>query len=330
MARLDELTDPQFEDFLSSIYLTMLRLGQPTRDGLVETGLHPGDVDRAAQFLVSRELITEASAGSWEILPPETALPRLASALEERARTTRSTASELSALWQQARYEPGQNAFLGVEMLTSVDEIVLAAYALAATAQERIRIFLDGSPAALRIVLDATERAPRPAVGPGAISMVVDVALFEHEGVLPSLEAAVSAGQKIRVADGLPFSGMVVDDKAGLVDLSSHDERADGSFLVRRRAPAAALAALFEVAYELATPLGPTLQRVAGGEDAPLDDRDRRILGWLATGASDQQIARHLGVSTRTVERRVAALMNVLGSATRFQSGVQAARRGWI
>lgn len=331
MARLDELTDPQFEDFLTSTYLTMLRLGRPTREGLVASGLHPGDVDRATQLLVSRELIAETGPGSWEVLPPDTALPRFAAALEARARSSRNTASELGALWRQSQEDPGEKAsFAGVEMLRSVDEIVLAAYVLAATAQTRIRVFLDDSPAARRIVLDSTERAPRPVVGPGAISMVVDVALFQNEGVLPALEAAVKAGQRIRVADGLPFSGMVVDDKAALVDLSRHDDRADGSFLVRRRAPTAALAALFEVAYELATPLGPTLERAAGAEEPPLEERDRRVLSLLATGASDQQIARHLGVSTRTVERRVAALMKVLGSATRFQSGVQAARRGWI
>ncbi|WP_109470988.1 helix-turn-helix transcriptional regulator [Ornithinimicrobium cavernae] len=331
MPRLDELTDPQFEDYLSSLYLTMLRIGRPTREALVATGLHPHDVDRAASFLVGRQLITPSGPGAWEVLPPETAMPRLADALEARARATRTTAHELGALWRQSRTESDAPAFVGVEMLHSVDQVVLAAYSLASTAQQRIRIFMDESPASLRLIRDEPNSVVRPTVPPSAVSMVVDVALFAHEGVLARLETAANSGQKIQAGDGIPFSGLVVDDKAALVDLSRHDERADGSFVVRRRSPTAAIAALFDVAFELATPMVPTVARLAGEtDDAPLEARDRRILSLLATGATDQQIARSVGVSTRTVERRVSRLMNTLSAGTRFQAGVQAARRGWI
>ncbi len=331
MARLDELNDPQFEDYLSALYLTMLRTGRPTREALVDSGLHPADVDRAAAFLVSRQLIAPAGPGEWEILPPEIAMPRLAATLEARARTTRNTASELAALWRQSRAAPEEPAFVGVQMLQSVDQVVLAAYSLSATAETRIRVFMDNSPASLRLLRENPETVVRPAVPPAAVSMVVDVALFGHEGVLERVEAAANDGRRVRVSDGLPFSGLVVDDKAALVDLSRYDERADGSFVARRRAPTAAIGALFDVAYDLSTPLAPTVARAAGETDeAPLAPRDRRILGLLAAGATDQQIARGVGVSTRTVERRVARLMNLLGAATRFQTGVQAARRGWV
>jgi DNA-binding NarL/FixJ family response regulator len=50
----------------------------------------------------------------------------------------------------------------------------------------------------------------------------------------------------------------------------------------------------------------------------------------LTVGASDQVVARQLGVSVRTVERRVRYLTEHLGAATRFQAGVQAVRRGWV
>ena len=58
--------------------------------------------------------------------------------------------------------------------------------------------------------------------------------------------------------------------------------------------------------------------------------RDQTILALLAAGAPDATIARQTGVSQRTVERRVRALMDRLGAGTRFQAGVQAARRGLI
>ena len=37
-----------------------------------------------------------------------------------------------------------------------------------------------------------------------------------------------------------------------------------------------------------------------------------------------------LGLSLRTVRRRVADLMTELGADSRFQAGVEAARRGWL
>ncbi|HEY8820946.1 MAG TPA: LuxR C-terminal-related transcriptional regulator [Dermatophilaceae bacterium] len=61
-----------------------------------------------------------------------------------------------------------------------------------------------------------------------------------------------------------------------------------------------------------------------------LDLRDARILSLLSDGRSDSTIARESGISVRTVERRVRSLMDRLGAKTRFQAGVQAARRGWI
>ena len=41
-------------------------------------------------------------------------------------------------------------------------------------------------------------------------------------------------------------------------------------------------------------------------------------------------IARKLGISLRTVRRRMAELMSDLGADTRFQAGVEAVRRGWL
>ena len=49
-----------------------------------------------------------------------------------------------------------------------------------------------------------------------------------------------------------------------------------------------------------------------------------------ASGAKDEQIARTMGLSLRTVRRRIAELMIELGADTRFQAGAEAARRGWL
>ncbi|MFD0381698.1 response regulator transcription factor [Streptomyces stramineus] len=68
----------------------------------------------------------------------------------------------------------------------------------------------------------------------------------------------------------------------------------------------------------------------ATGIGTQIDARDRQILTLMASGATDDAIARRLGLGRRTVVRRVSALLAMLGATTRFQAGVQAARRGWL
>lgn len=56
----------------------------------------------------------------------------------------------------------------------------------------------------------------------------------------------------------------------------------------------------------------------------------QRLLRLMRTGAIDETIARELGVSLRTVHRRITRLQNLLGVRSRFQLGVTACERGWV
>lgn len=77
--------------------------------------------------------------------------------------------------------------------------------------------------------------------------------------------------------------------------------------------------------------LGAVFPHLSEPESAPPfgSPCDIQILRLLAAGATDESIARHLGISGRTVQRRVRALMDDLGVQTRFQAGVQSALRHW-
>jgi DNA-binding NarL/FixJ family response regulator len=54
------------------------------------------------------------------------------------------------------------------------------------------------------------------------------------------------------------------------------------------------------------------------------------VLELLQLGLKDETIARQLGISLRTVRRRIAMVMDEVGATTRFQAGIEAARRGLI
>lgn len=56
----------------------------------------------------------------------------------------------------------------------------------------------------------------------------------------------------------------------------------------------------------------------------------QRLLRLMRTGATDRAIARELGVSLRTLHRRIARLQSLLGVQSRFQLGVLAAELEWL
>jgi DNA-binding NarL/FixJ family response regulator len=93
---------------------------------------------------------------------------------------------------------------------------------------------------------------------------------------------------------------------------------------VRQPALVGALTLLFETYWDQAVALPDLDTR------RPRVDIRGSLLRQLAAGAKDEQIARTLGLSLRTVRRRVAELLIELGVDTRFQAGVEAVRRGWL
>ncbi|HEX4726759.1 MAG TPA: helix-turn-helix domain-containing protein [Jatrophihabitans sp.] len=68
---------------------------------------------------------------------------------------------------------------------------------------------------------------------------------------------------------------------------------------------------------------------IRAAPDSPTRD-ERNLLERLATGSTDEAIARRLGISDRQVRRRTARLLQRLGVSSRFAAGAEAVRRGWL
>lgn len=144
-------------------------------------------------------------------------------------------------------------------------------------------------------------------------------ALQEAPGVLTG-RAAV--GEHIRVLPEVPTRLAIVGGRALVPEpLGVGNER---RIALRQPALVRLVTAWFDQLWDGASAV-PTLDR---GEARP--DLRRLLLAQLADGVKDEQIARSLGLSLRTVRRRIAALMRELGVDTRFQAGVEAGRRGWL
>jgi len=70
---------------------------------------------------------------------------------------------------------------------------------------------------------------------------------------------------------------------------------------------------------------------VAGGDwYARLSPHHHELIRLLASGLTDEAMARKLGISERTVRRRVGDITSVLGTDSRFQAGVRISQLGWL
>ena len=137
-----------------------------------------------------------------------------------------------------------------------------------------------------------------------------------------ALAARAAVGEQIRVLPELSTRLLVIGDSHAV--LPEPLGYADAPLaVVRQRGVVEAMTQWFELLWERA--VAPPLE-----SEEPRVDLRRFLLQQLADGAHDEQIARKLGISLRTVRRRVADLMSELGADSRFQAGVEAARRGWI
>lgn len=117
-----------------------------------------------------------------------------------------------------------------------------------------------------------------------------------------------SGNEAARVLPSVPLQLYLADDRLALVLLS-----ADSAVILQPCGLFDAYAELFERLWERAL---------------PVESSDHETLvALLLAGLTDQAIARQLGVSARTAQRKIAALMQELGARTRFQAGAQAAIR---
>lgn len=132
---------------------------------------------------------------------------------------------------------------------------------------------------------------------------------------------------EIRTAPTLPMRLLIVDTTTAVV-AGLPGQTGPSALLFSNPPVVLAMRALFEAYWEHATPFH---QESSVKDDAHgLTAQERKLLQLLATGLTDEAVARTLGIGVRTERRIMAELMDRLGASSRFEAGVQAARRQWI
>jgi hypothetical protein len=130
------------------------------------------------------------------------------------------------------------------------------------------------------------------------------------------LSSWAEAGEDQRVVPATETEFAVFGETAA-VALAGWDDLDSGYVVIRDPLVVRLYSAYFDLTWRLAAPVPTGRDRTA----------DTKLVELLELGMKDEAIARYLGVSLRTVRRRVAGLMSVNGVDTRFQLGWVLARR---
>lgn len=137
------------------------------------------------------------------------------------------------------------------------------------------------------------------------------------------LPGFIPRGEQARATPRVPMKLMIVDGERALLPLHGAGERGGlasaGLLLLHPSLLVDALLELFEDRWLRATPLR-FAATTASGSDVPASPAlDEQLLSLLMSGLPDKAVATQLGVSLRTLQRRIRALMESTGTANRTQ-----------
>ncbi|MFB7258184.1 helix-turn-helix transcriptional regulator [Streptomyces nojiriensis] len=133
------------------------------------------------------------------------------------------------------------------------------------------------------------------------------------------------AGADIRLVDALPLRMILIDSTTAFLPLDPQNSSA-GAFAMRSPEVVRSLSAIFAFHWSVAVPLGATRREGAAGP--ALTPEEQMIVRMMAMGAKDEAIARHLGISTRTLSRLISRMLDRLGVETRFQAAAKLTHAG--
>ncbi|MDX2973961.1 helix-turn-helix domain-containing protein [Kribbella solani] len=291
--------------------------------------LAPHEAAEVLQRLQAKGLVRVQPADEpvFRPLPPDVALGTTLLRRQESLEAARKTVAALSEEFRASASR--RDAHHLVEVIVGATTLRERLRDLQNAAREEILWFCRANPMAMKGAENTEEY--------GALSRgvryraIYERALVETPGELDSIAEGVSWGEEARVLPTLPVRIAIVDRSTAICPLVRDDEPELGepsAAIISRGQLLDALLALFESYWEAATPvrLQPDQTQTVEG----LDDSERLLLSLLVAGVPDKSIATQLGISRRTVQRRLDRLMAMAGVDTRTGLSFQAAKRNWL
>lgn len=301
-----------------------------------EVGLPDAELAAALAALEAQGLVARAGAGGgpergperYVAAPPNVALGALLNQRRDELSRAESTLSALATQYRSAVSDTSASDL--IEVLTGAEGIRHRFDQIQRSARREVLAFV----APVAIVVSAEENvAEDDAIRRGVdYRVVVERAALTHPGGADEVHASLRAGEQIRVVEQVPLRLAIADRSVAMVPLGGPDAaQGPSAVLVHTSGLLDALVALFESVWDTGHPV------VLGAADdlavdtvPAVEEVDSRILSLLLIGLTDRSVASQLGLSMRTVQRRVRYLMDLAGVQTRLQLGWHAARHGWV
>ncbi|MDQ2897705.1 MAG: helix-turn-helix transcriptional regulator [Actinomycetota bacterium] len=255
----------------------------------------------------------------------QAALARQQAELARRQRQVAESQATVNVMIAEHADARRDAAHSDAEQLLGMDVAQDRLEQLALDTTEEVLTFMPGgaqSPAALRRAGRNDSRLLERDVSIRTIGL--DSIRNDH-ATLAHARFLAGAGAQFRTAPVLPPRMIVADRRTALLPIDPDNTR-KGLLFITSPGIVASLLALFEQAWEIATPLGADREPDRQG----LPAQERALLKLLGQGFTDDVAAARLGVSPRTARRMMAELMERLGARSRFEAGLKAARHGWL
>ena len=312
--RLDLLPAPE-----EHAYRLLVRMAGAGAEEFAErAGVEPAEALALLEALRRKGLV---SAGPiFHALPPDVALGEALLREQEALESARQLVAGLSEEYRSSTRRRSADHL--VEIVVGAETLRDRLRDLQDSAREEILWFCRVNPVTIQGPANTDEKS-------GLARGVRYRAIYERElldrpGELAGIVEAVSWGEQARTLPALPVRLAVADRELAICPLVPNAEwgvAEPTAAVVRSGELLGALVALFESYWERATPL-------LGGEGA--GEPDRLLLSLVVAGMPDKSIATHLGVSKRTVQRRLDRLMAAAGVDSRAGLAFQAAKRDWL
>ncbi|MFD7431383.1 helix-turn-helix domain-containing protein [Streptomyces sp. NPDC059818] len=330
-----------------AVYTALLaRPSASAREVALQAGLEEGESDRVLLDLAARGLVAVAREAAvlgpdsadggagprsarYRLTPPSVALAPI---LAEQRNALHLAETAFSKLSEQYRTTAARTAGGVVEVVVGVEQVAHRFLQLQRGAQRELLVFLVGEPTA--VPREDTDTSESSALDRGVdFRVVADKDYLTGHEVVRDVRQAVAAGLVLRMAGSLPLKMVISDRERAMVPLDMTDSGGEPSaIVVHPSGLLTALVHLFEREWAQGRPMftpGTGVHEVPAGDPVPTGE-ELEVLALLLAGFSDRRAASELGLSIRTVERRVRRLMDLSGVESRLQLGWHAARVGWV
>ena len=250
---------------------------------------------------------------------PELLLPGLVRVREEQLERARDVVQGLVEMYRQKKGgRPEANSYL--EVVAGPEGIGERFAALHAGATDEI-LGCTKAPLLVTSPQVGGNTGEVDALGRGIrVRWIYERPVLDFPGMLEEIDELAALGERSRTVELLPSRLLIADRATALIPVTELiGERPIVVALITRHPELVhALLRLFELLWTTALPV----HHVDGAEST-----DEELSRCLLAGMKDETIARHLGISRRTLARRISELMNELGVETRLQAGYRLATR---